>query len=140
MTDTAWIDALTLVRRLRPDFASADLLQRTGKTIVIGGAVAGQPVVAKVLLDRDPFWRDKFNREAAVYGAFTADAPPVRVPRLIDSDPAAGVLILERLTGRPLAGRPLAYKHDGGDTRRSAPRTLPVDHGRPGPEELDQRL
>jgi hypothetical protein len=105
-----WDRAVEAARRLRTDFAPADLLQRSGKTIVIGGSVGPQPVVAKVLLDRGPFWRDKFDREISIYSAFARQAPPVRAPRLIDADPSRGVLILERLAGRPLA----ADRYPGG--------------------------
>ncbi|MFC0862425.1 phosphotransferase family protein [Sphaerimonospora cavernae] len=95
--------AVAAARRLRPDFERADLLQHTGKTIVIGGSTAGRPAVVKVLLGGDPFWRDKFVNEIAVCRAFARQTPPVAVARLVDADEQAGVLIVERLAGRPLA-------------------------------------
>ncbi|GIH73033.1 phosphotransferase family protein [Sphaerimonospora thailandensis] len=95
--------AVQAVQRVRPDFVPTDLLRHTSKTIVMSGSVGPQQVVAKVLVDRGPFWRDKFDREVGMYRAFTRHAPPVRVPRLVDADAPAGVLVLERLTGRRLA-------------------------------------
>jgi hypothetical protein len=99
----AWNAAVELVHRLRGDFVPADLLHHTGKSILIGGTVKQRPVVAKVLTDRRQFWRDKFDREIAVYRAFTQAAPPVRVPLLIDADPTTSVVIMERLLGDPLS-------------------------------------
>jgi len=98
-----WDHAVAAARRLRPDFEPDDLLQHTEKTIVIGGTTAGRPVVVKALLDTARFWRGTFTHEVAVCRAFAQRTPPVTVPRLVAADEQAGVLIVERLAGRPLA-------------------------------------
>ncbi|MGW5689099.1 phosphotransferase [Nonomuraea sp. NPDC003754] len=99
---TARDAAVLAARRLQPTFTPGQLLHVTGKSVLVAGTCDGQPVVAKLLLDVAPFWRDKFAREIRIYQAFAKTPPPVRAPHLVAADPEAGVLIVERLTGEPL--------------------------------------
>ncbi|MGW4471968.1 hypothetical protein ACWENQ_20050 [Nonomuraea sp. NPDC004354] len=94
--------AVRAARRLWPAFSPGELLHVTGKSVLLAGTCGRQPVVAKLLLDRAPFWRAMFTREVHVYRAFTTSPPPVRAPRLVAADAETGVLITERLSGRPL--------------------------------------
>lgn len=76
-------------------------LRRSDKTLLAAGLLEGEPVVVKLLLDDDPFWRAKWRHEIAVYQTFADHPPPIRAPRLIHTD-ASRVLVLESIAGRPL--------------------------------------
>lgn len=78
-----------------------EVLRRTGKSLLVAGTAAGRRVVAKILLDDDPFWAAKLRHEIGIYRAFARHAPPIRVPQLIHTD-GSRVLVLERLDGHPL--------------------------------------
>ncbi|MFI5492362.1 phosphotransferase [Actinoplanes sp. NPDC051859] len=78
-------------------------LHRTDKAVLLSGVLDDLQVVVKLLVDDDPFWRAKFTAEIATYRAFDTAPPPVAVPRLIAAEPAAGVLAVTRLPGRPVA-------------------------------------
>lgn len=81
--------------------AVVDVLRQTTKSLLVAGTLAERPVVAKVVLDDDPFWIGKLGHEIAVYQIFAHNEPPIRVPRMIHADDAR-LLVLERLDGRPL--------------------------------------
>lgn len=89
------------VGELAPGLVVGDLLRRTGKSAVVAGAIGDTPVVVKLLLGDDPFWRAKLGREIDAYRIFAEHRPPVRVPRMIHTD-GARLLVLERLEGQPL--------------------------------------
>lgn len=76
-------------------------LRRTDKTLLVEGDLSGQPAVAKVALDQDPFWLGKWRHEIDVYRAFATSPPQLRVPRLLYTDEKR-VLVLEKLDGRLL--------------------------------------
>jgi hypothetical protein len=88
-----------------------EMLRQTDKSLLVAGTVAGRPVVAKVLLEDDPFWKGKLGHEIGVYRIFDQHEPPLRVPRLVYTD--ARLLVVERVEGQPL------------DTERYPDRTLP---------------
>ncbi|MEV4436238.1 aminoglycoside phosphotransferase family protein [Streptomyces sp. NPDC049585] len=102
VSDASWRAAAARVEARFPGFLAESLLRRTGKAVILAGTYAGTVAVAKVLTTRERVWREKFAREAAAYGAFTADAPPVHVPRLLAGDSDSGVMILQRVPGEPL--------------------------------------
>lgn len=81
---------------------AAGVLRHTDKSLLVAGTMAGRPVVAKLLLDGDDFWRAKFAHEIGVYRIFASHPPPIRVPRLVHADDAR-LLVLQRLDGHPLA-------------------------------------
>jgi len=74
--------------------------QRVRKSELLPGEHRGTPVIAKRLLRPDPVWDWYFAREVAIYRAFAATQPPVRVPGVhATSD---DVLVIERFDA-PLA-------------------------------------
>jgi len=73
------------------------------KSELLAGTVDGAPAIAKRLARPDEVWDWYLRREIAIYRAFAAAPPPLRVPRLLAADEARGVLILERVPGAPLA-------------------------------------
>jgi len=78
-----------------------EVIRQTDKTLLAGGELDHRPVVVRLLLDGDEYWRQKLAHEVAVYRAFTTYPPPVRVPHLVFADDTS-VLILSRLDGQPL--------------------------------------
>jgi hypothetical protein len=78
-------------------------LRRTLKSLVIAGDSDSGPVLCKKLVHADPLWRWYFARELELCRRFTEEPPPLRVARLIASDPARALLIVEELPGPPLA-------------------------------------
>jgi hypothetical protein len=70
--------------------------------------VGGRDVMVKRLYGPDAPWRWYVAREIAQLRAFALEPPPVRAPSLVAGDPACGILVMERLPGRPLASR----RHD----------------------------
>lgn len=92
--------ALAAVRRICPDFTPAQVLRRSGRSVLLLGSVGRLPAVAKCLLDPAAGYRESFRREIAAYRAFVRTRPPVRVPKLIAADPDSGTLVLERMSGR----------------------------------------
>jgi hypothetical protein len=94
---------LASVHRFCPDFRPVQLLRRSGRSVLLAGTVGARPVVAKCLLDQSPAWVERFQHEGTAYRAFTRHRPPVRAPRLVAADPDGGVLVTERMPGRPAA-------------------------------------
>lgn len=94
---------LGLVHAACPRFAPGPVLHRSATSFVVAGSVDLRPVVAKVLAGGAPFWREHFLREIEAYRLFDVVPPPVRTPRLVAADADRGVLVLERVFGRPLA-------------------------------------
>ncbi|WP_222595267.1 phosphotransferase [Nocardia ninae] len=77
------------------------MLQQTDKTVLARGTRAGRPVAIKFLLDSDPFWMAKWRHELSVYQVFARTPPPVRVPRLLDTDDTR-LMVLEWVEGTQL--------------------------------------
>lgn len=77
-------------------------LRRTDKSLLVHGHRGDRPVVVKILLTQDRFWRQKFAHEIDLYRAFSSSPPPIRVPQLVHTD-GAQVLVLEELRGRPVS-------------------------------------
>ncbi len=84
-------------------FVCQETLHVGTTSLLVAGTRYGEPVVAKVLHNFAPHWRDQFSREIAVYRLFEQQAPPVRIPRLIESDDQRMVLVLERLLASPMS-------------------------------------
>lgn len=95
--------ATTLAVRRCPQFRPTEVLARTGKTLLVAGTYHDQPAVAKLLTDGADLWRRRFAAETHVYETFTACRPPVPAPRLLAADAEAGMLVLEHVTGGPVA-------------------------------------
>lgn len=103
-TDPASDDALLgLVYEVCPRFVAGTVLHRSSTSFVAAGTLDLTPVVAKVLAGGSPFWRERFLREVEAYRLFETLQPPVRTPRMLTADPNRGVILLERVFGRPLA-------------------------------------
>lgn len=94
---------LGLVYEVCPRFVAGSVLHRSTTSFVVAGTLDLAPVVAKVLAGGSPFWRERFLREVEAYRLFEALPPPVPTPRMISADPSRGVILLERVFGRPLA-------------------------------------
>ncbi|MEV0732174.1 phosphotransferase [Polymorphospora sp. NPDC050346] len=90
-------------RTLCPGLRVDTVLHRTDKAVLLAGTLDGLDVVAKLLIDTDPFWQAKFTAEIDTYRAFEVAPPPVPAPRLLAADPDAGVLVSTRLPGVPAA-------------------------------------
>jgi aminoglycoside phosphotransferase (APT) family kinase protein len=73
------------------------------KSELLAGTVDGAPAIAKRLARPDEVWAWYLRREIAIYRAFAAAPPALRVPRLLAADEERGVLVLERVPGAPLA-------------------------------------
>ncbi|GAA3748808.1 aminoglycoside phosphotransferase family protein [Streptomyces tremellae] len=101
--------AVASVLRICPEFHPAQVLRRSGRSVLLVGSAGRATVVAKCLLDQSPLWAERFRHEIASYRAFVRHRPPVRAPRLVAADPDGGALVLERVPGRPagLARHPL---------------------------------
>ena len=91
------------VHAVCPAFKPEGGIARTSKSRLIRGLLAGKAVVAKVIMGNAPVWHWLLAREIALYKHFGTMTPPVRVPRLVAADAAAGVLVMEHLAGRRLA-------------------------------------
>lgn len=78
------------------------VLRQTEKTLLAKGSLAGTEAAVKYLLDDDPFWAAKWRHELDVYEIFGEVPPPVRVPRLLQTDHER-LLVLEWVDGRPVA-------------------------------------
>jgi aminoglycoside phosphotransferase len=95
--------AIASVHRICPEFHPAQVLRRSGRSVLLVGSTGRATVVAKCLLDLSPVWVERFRHEIASYRAFVRHRPPVRVPRLVAADPDNCALVLERIPGRPAA-------------------------------------
>ncbi|MET9347677.1 aminoglycoside phosphotransferase family protein [Streptomyces termitum] len=95
--------AIASVQRICPEFRPAQVLRRSGRSVLIVGTTGRATAVAKCLLDRSPAWSERFRHEIASYRAFVRHRPPVRAPRLIAADPENCVLVIERMPGRAAA-------------------------------------
>jgi hypothetical protein len=95
--------AVERVRRLCSDFRLGPTLRRTEKSLLLAGTVRNEGVVAKVLLDHTPFWREKFFHEIATYRHFREQSLPFNVPRLVEADEASAVLLIRQVHGHTLS-------------------------------------
>lgn len=76
---------------------------RTDKTLLVHGYLRDRPVLVKILYTDEQFWRTKFAHEISIYRGFSSFPPPALVPQLLHTD-GQRVLVLEELSGRPVAG------------------------------------
>jgi hypothetical protein len=88
--------------RACPGFVPSEASFRTAKCIVTFGHLFGIPAVAKALGPREGPWRWYFERELALFRTFARSPAPVRVAALLAESEVDGVLVFERLDGRPL--------------------------------------
>ncbi|MGW2262190.1 aminoglycoside phosphotransferase family protein [Streptomyces sp. NPDC001780] len=95
--------AIASVHRICPEFKPAQVLRRSGRSVLLVGTAGRTTAVAKCLLDHSPVWTERFRHEIASYRAFVRHRPPVRAPRLIAADPENCVLVIERMPGRAAA-------------------------------------
>jgi hypothetical protein len=133
--------AVKRVGMLCHDFSPGEIVHRTGKSLLLAGTVQKEHVVAKVLLDETAFWRERFQREIAAYRYFTQHLPPFNVPRLVQADEASGVLLMRRISGRPLARR--RYPDEASpqtDLDDALGVIESVNSWKPGPEAPFQRV
>jgi hypothetical protein len=86
-----------------PGFTVDGVLARTGKSLLVTGTYRDAPAVAKLLIGSASLWRAKFAAELHADQVFAEHPAPVRTPRLLTGAVEAGVLVLERITGRPAA-------------------------------------
>ncbi len=103
LTRPTTVGELVQVQARCPGFTLDGLLARTGKSLLVTGTYQDAPAVAKLLTNTAPLWRGKFAAELHAYQVFAEHPPPVPVPRLLASDAGAGLLVLERISGRPAA-------------------------------------
>jgi len=91
------------VRRVSPGFVAAEVVHRSATSVLLGGEVWGEPVVAKGLVSQSPFWRETFAREIDTYRFFDRQRPPFQVPKLMVADDRHPLLVLERLDAAPIS-------------------------------------
>ncbi|MET8557197.1 aminoglycoside phosphotransferase family protein [Streptomyces sp. NPDC004959] len=133
--------AVAAVHRICPDFHPVQLLRRNGHSVLLAGTTGRATVVAKCLLDRSPVWSGRVRQEIAAYRAFVRQRPPVRVPRLVAADPDQGVLVVERMPGRPAAlQRHPAHAPGRADLRAALAAFARVNSWRPAPGTFDTPL
>jgi len=101
MTPEAGGDFATLASAACPGFVAVGPPRRARKSELLDGELAGAPVIAKRLRKPSAVWAWYQQRELAMYDAFAAEPPPVRVPRCYGA--TADVLVIERFVGAPLA-------------------------------------
>ena len=78
-----------------------EVLRASDKSLLALGEHVGRPVVIKVLRTGEEFWQARFDHEIRLYQAFTANPPPVRVPKLVHTD-GHRVLVIEHIPGHPV--------------------------------------
>ncbi len=88
---------------LCPGFVAEPTRLRARKSQLLAGVVDGLPVIAKRVARPDAVWSWYLAREIAIYRAFAASPPGFRVPRFVAAE--AGLLVIERVPGLPLATR-----------------------------------
>ncbi len=133
--------AIAAIQRICPEFAPAQVLRRSGRTVLLVGMAGRAPAVAKCLVDQSPAWTERFRHEIAVYRAFVRHRPPVRVPRLVAADPDTCTLVLERMPGRVAA----LQRHPGDtparlDVRAAIGAFSRVNQWRPPPGVFDSPI
>lgn len=101
MTSTPSGDRSTLTDLVPAGTVLERVLRAGDKSLVIAGRHAGRPVVVKVLMTIERFWRDRFVHEIAIYRALAAAPAPLPAPGLVHTD-GERVLVLDRLPGRLL--------------------------------------
>jgi aminoglycoside phosphotransferase (APT) family kinase protein len=102
-TDPDYRRTVELASRHLPGFSPGGPLLRNGKAILAIGMLGGQRVLVKHPIEPDEFWRQRFLHELAIYRAFAASPPPVRVPALHLADDEAELLVVDWIEGRPIA-------------------------------------
>lgn len=102
-----------------PDFRPVQLLRRSPRSVLLAGTVGARPVVAKCLLDPSPAWVERFRHESAAYRSFARRHPPVRAPRLVAAAPEDGLLVTERMAGRPAALQRHPFEAPSGNDLRT---------------------
>ncbi len=114
MTDSA-PDTLLATVTAEAGMTGTQVVRGTGKSMLVAGEMAGEPVIAKILLTADPFWVAKWRHEIDIYRSFAREHPPVRIPQLKWTN-GQTALILEWVGDRPAdEGRYLSGPLDAGD-------------------------
>lgn len=91
------------IARCVPGFHATGPLRRSRKSWLLAGeSASGDPLWVKRLAKAGDHWRWYFEHEVALYEAFRATPPPVRVPKVEAIHLDHGLLVMERL-GEPLA-------------------------------------
>lgn len=88
-------------RARRVGVTIGEVLHHSDKALVARGHDRHGPVVAKLLVSDDPFWRLRRAHEAALYRRFEVHPPPVTVPRMVHDD-GERLMVLTELPGQPL--------------------------------------
>jgi hypothetical protein len=114
-------DAPDTLQVVCPGFEPTRPARTTLKSRLSEGTLAGRPVFAKQLRrPDDPLARYYFERELAMHERFAATPPSFPVAKLVAADRGAGVLVLQRLAGAPLAVR----RRASGTSGALGPRTV----------------
>ena len=103
--------ALAGIARICPAFVPRQLLREDGRHVLVAGTAGRTPVVAKCLAptpgrEETRAGRetaDLMRREVSAYRTFVRHRPPARLPKLVAADHDRGVLLMERVPGRPAA-------------------------------------
>ncbi len=86
-----------------PEVRITGVLARTGKSVLLSGKAATRRVVVKVLTSEDPIWRRRFVHEITFYRNAGVELPPVSVPQLLRVASDGTAMLLEHISGKPLA-------------------------------------
>ena len=108
---------------------------RTKTSLLLPGRIAGVPVLAKHPVDPRPFWQNRCRHEITVYQALArAGSVPVLTPAGDRHRPGYPVLVITRLSGRPLHPRRYPSGPVAPSTLTKMLETLQVLHSwRPSP-------
>jgi aminoglycoside phosphotransferase len=91
------------VRELLPDFVAEGSPLAARKSELLPGTVNGRAVIAKRSKKPNVVWDWYLEHEIAMYRMFSAHPPRLRTPHLVAAGP--GLLVIERVTGEPLASK-----------------------------------
>lgn len=103
--------SLAGIARICPAFMPRQLLREDSRHVLVAGTAGRTPVVAKCLTPVLSGLQTRSAREAAAlmrrevaaYRTFVRHRPPARLPKLVAADNERGVLLMERVPGRPAA-------------------------------------
>ncbi|OEV09228.1 phosphotransferase [Streptomyces nanshensis] len=96
-------DAVARARVCMPGFTPSGDLLATETSLLVSGTAEGRAAVAKVPVDRRPFWIARARHEIGVYRLLRSSRAPVPMPTMLGADEVSPVLVISRLPGAPLA-------------------------------------
>lgn len=94
---------LDRIHRTSPSFKLDTVLQVTGKCKLFSGELEGKPAIAKLLVNTDRQWIERFRHEIRFYRLIDQESTPVSIPTIYAVDEQELLIVQERVAGSPLA-------------------------------------